>query len=75
MCKDFDYSLHHVIEFYDKKISEKDFFNYILQYYREDVLGFNDGKLIKGRNEEEFQDLYNKKLNYWYKLAYENYDE
>ena len=73
--KDFDYSLHHVIDFYDKKISEKVFFNDILKYYREDVLGFNDGKLIKGRDEHEFQDLYNKKVNYWRKIAYDNFDK
>ena len=71
----FDYSLHHVIDFYDKKISEKVFFNDILKYYREDVLGFNDGKLIKGRDEHEFQDLYNKKVNYWRKIAYDNFDK
>ena len=66
---------HKVIDFYDSKISKKDFFNEILKQFREEDLNFEGGTLVKGRDDSYFQDLNNKKINYWQKIAYDNYDE
>ena len=69
------HSKHQVINYYDNKISKKAFFNEILDHFRVEDLGFEGGTLVKGRDDELFRDKKNKKINYWHKLAYENYDE
>ena len=66
---------HEIINFYDQKISKKDFFNDILKHYRDEDLGFEGGTLVKGRDDQLFQDLNDKNINYWQKIAYDNYDE
>ena len=66
---------HEIINLYDQKISEKDFFNEILKHFRDEDLGFEDGTLVKGRDDYFFQDLNDKNINYWQKIAYDNYDE
>ena len=67
--KDVLKSSHKVVNYFDEKISKKEFFDEILSQFRE------GGGLIKGRDDEFFEDKKNKKINYWHKLSYDNFDE
>lgn len=61
---------HRVRNYFDTKLSKKEFFDKILEEHRRD-----GNLLIKGRDDIFFEDINNENLNYWHILSYDNFDE